>query len=378
MHGGDEKTLAIHVFTGIIFYILSFAPDGEFYFNDGERMTLQAGIAGATGYTGQELIDILLRHPHVRLTGLYSTSDEPRPIGSVFPRFSGRTGLLLKKLDLKELAQNCDVVFLALPHTTAMDAVPFLLKAKKTVIDLSADYRLGDPAVYKSAYQVVHKDKANIKNAVYGLPEIYRQKIGTAKLIANPGCYPTAAILGLAPLAATSSIDASSVIIDAKSGTTGAGKKAVLESLFSEVDEDFKAYKVNSHQHMPEIEQELSKLAGKKVPITFVPHLLPLKRGILETIYVRLNKASPFSPKSLVSLYQKFYKNEPFIRVRQYGDFPAIKDVVGTNFCDIGVKMEGASVIIISAIDNLLKGASGQAVQNMNIRYQLPESTGLS
>jgi len=340
-------------------------------------MMLNVGIAGATGYTGQELVDILLRHPHVRLTGLYSTTDEPRAYAAVFPRFANRTALELKKLDVKALAKNSDAVFLALPHTTAMDVAPYLLRAKKTVIDLSADYRLADTAVYKAAYQVAHKDKANIKRAVYGLPEIYRQKIGTAQLIANPGCYPTAAILGLAPLLATDSVDLSSVIIDAKSGTTGAGKKAVFESLFSEVDEDFKAYKVNTHQHMPEIAQELSKLAGKKVPVTFVPHLLPLKRGILETIYVRSKKGASLNPKQVVSLYRKFYKNEPFVRIRQYGVFPCLKDVAGTNFCDIGVKADGASVIIISAIDNLLKGASGQAVQNMNIRYQFPETAGL-
>jgi N-acetyl-gamma-glutamyl-phosphate reductase len=346
-------------------------------FTDGDHMIIKAGIAGATGYTGQELIEILLRHPQVRITGLYSTTDEPKPIGTVFPRFAGRISLSLEKLDLKELADNSDVVFLALPHTAAMNAVPFLLRQKKTVIDLSADYRIADTAVYKAAYQTAHTDKANIKRAVYGLPEIYRQKIGRAQLIANPGCYPTAALLGLAPLTATGALDLSSIIIDAKSGTTGAGKKAVLESLFSEVDGDFKAYKVNAHQHMPEIEQELSKLAGKKVSITFVPHLLPVKRGILETIYVKLNKSAQLNPKGIISLYQKFYKNEPFVRIRPYGEFPSIKDVAGTNFCDIGVKQDGASVIIISAIDNLLKGASGQAVQNMNIRYQLPETTGL-
>jgi N-acetyl-gamma-glutamyl-phosphate reductase len=340
-------------------------------------MTLQVGIAGATGYTGQELIEILLGHPQVRIAGLYSTTDDPKPIGSVFPKFARRISLSLKKLDLKEIADSCDVVFLALPHTTAMDVVPFLLKAKKTVIDLSADYRLADTAIYKAAYQVVHKDKNNLKRAVYGLPELYRQKIGTAQLIANPGCYPTAAILGLAPLVATGAIERPSVIIDAKSGTSGAGKKAVLESLFTEVDEDFKAYKVNAHQHMPEIEQELSKLSGGKVPITFVPHLLPVKRGILETIYVQLNKTAVRSPKDIISLYQKFYKQEPFVRIRPYAEFPSLKDVVGTNFCDIGVKVNGSSAIIISAIDNLRKGASGQAVQNMNIRYQLPETLGL-
>ncbi len=340
-------------------------------------MIVNVGVVGATGYAGQELVDILLRHPQARLAGLYSTADEPRQFSSVFPRFAGRVELMLRKLDLKELADNCDCVFLALPHTTAMDAVPYLIRKKKTVIDLSADYRLASADVYKSAYHAAHKDKGNIKKAVYGLPELYRQKIGTAQLIANPGCYPTAAILALAPLVATDAVDTSSVIIDAKSGTTGAGKKAVLESLFSEVDEDFKAYKVNAHQHMPEIVQELSKLAGRKVPVCFVPHLLPLKRGILETIYVRLNKKVAFDTERILDLYRKFYKHEPFVRIRRNGEFPSLKDVSGTNFCDIGVQADRGSVIIISAIDNLLKGASGQAVQNMNIRYLFPETMGL-
>ncbi len=343
----------------------------------GAYMILNVGIAGATGYTGQELIDILIRHPHARIKSLYSTTDEPRPICDVFPRYRGRLSLTLKKLDVKELADSSDVVFLALPHTTAMDVVPSILKAGKTVIDLSADYRFADPAVYQNAYSLAHKDRANLKKAVYGLPELYRQKIVKAGLIANPGCYPTAAILGLAPLAATGKIDASSVIIDAKSGTTGAGKKAVLDSLFSEIDEDFKAYKVNSHHHMPEIETQLSNLGESDVAVTFVPHLLPLRRGILETIYCRSSKGSKIDPRSIEDLYRKFYKNEPFVRIRPYGEFPRIKDVAGTNFCDIGFRADGDRIIVISAIDNLLKGASGQAVQNMNIRFGFEETEGL-
>ena len=231
--------------------------------------------------------------------------------------------------------------------------------------------------VYEQFYQTKHKDKANIKSAVYGLPELCRAKIRNARLIANPGCYPTAAILALAPLLATDLIETGSVIIDAKSGITGAGKKIAEGFLFSEINEDFKPYKVNMHQHMPEIDQHLSKLSGKKVRVTFVPHLLPLSRGIIETIYVRKVKGAKIKAVNLVSLYKKFYKKEPFVRIREEEVFPRIKDVAGTNFCDIGIKDETGQAIIVVAIDNLLKGASGQAVQNMNIMYKFPETTAL-
>ena len=209
------------------------------------------------------------------------------------------------------------------------------------------------------------------------MPEIYRPKIKDARLIANPGCYPTVSILALAPLAAFNLIDLDSIIIDAKSGVTGAGRKMVEDFLFSEVNEDFKAYKVNIHQHAPEINQELAKLAGKKIKVTFVPHLLPLNRGILATIYVKKTQDPRPKTQDLLSLYNKFYKKEPFVRIRDEGDFPQLKDVVGTNFCDIGIKEDKNNIIIIAAIDNLLKGASGQAVQNMNIMYKLPEYTAL-
>jgi len=335
-------------------------------------MVIKADIVGATGYAGQELVELLLNHANVRINNLYSTTDEPRKLSAMFPRFTGRTGLTVQKIDRRKIASGeAAVVFLALPHTCSMDLVPALLKAGKRVVDLGADYRLRNVPVYEKAYGVSHKDRANLRQAVYGLPEIYRNKIRKSVLVANPGCYPTACLLGLAPLVSLQEFE--SVIIDAKSGTSGAGKKAVQEMLFTEVDEDFKAYKVNSHQHMPEIEQELSKLAGRKTPVTFVPHLLPLKRGILETIYVN----APVSPAKVRELYQRFYKNEPFVRVREDGIFPSIKDVAGTNFCDIGLKADGESVIIISAIDNLLKGASGQAVQNMNIMFGFPETMGL-
>jgi N-acetyl-gamma-glutamyl-phosphate reductase len=341
-------------------------------------MVISADIVGATGYTGQELIEILLKHPNVRINALYSTTDEPKKISELVPRFKNKTELVCKKLDKKELLESqAEVVFLALPHTRSMGFVPELLKAGKFVIDLSADYRLKDAKLYEQFYAIRHSDKINLNLAVYGLPEIYRQKIKKARLVANPGCYPTAAILGLAPLVASGSIDPDSMIIDAKSGTSGAGKKATQDFLFSEIAEDFRAYKVNDHQHMPEIEQELSKLNGQRLKITFVPHLLPLKRGILETIYV--NAARQRKPKQadIVSLYKKFYKNEPFVRIREEGIFPSLKDVVGTNFCDIGIGVFGKSIIIISAIDNLLKGASGEAVQNMNLMFNFAEDTAL-
>ena len=334
-------------------------------------MIIKVDVVGATGYAGQELVSILLKHPSARVHALYSTTDEPKKFASLFPRFKGRTSLEVRKLDARALvSSDASVVFLALPHTCSMGLVPQLLKAGKRVIDLGADYRLKDSRLYEKFYGVSHTDSVNLRKAVYGLPELYRQKIKKAKLVANPGCYPTCGILALAPLAALE--QPVSIIIDAKSGTSGAGKKAVQEMLFTEVDEDFHAYKVGCHQHAPEIEQELGKLAGKKTAVTFVPHLLPLKRGILETIYVTGVKEI-----DCLSLYRKFYKREPFVRVREAGEYPSLKDVAGTNFCDIGIKSCKDTTVIIAAIDNLVKGAAGQAVQNLNIMMGFPETAGL-
>ncbi|MCU0651793.1 MAG: N-acetyl-gamma-glutamyl-phosphate reductase [Candidatus Omnitrophica bacterium] len=339
---------------------------------------IKAGIIGVTGYAGEVLIDILLNHPEVRIVNLSAKVAKPQQIAEIFPKLQNRIALICTEPDLEEINSQCDLVFLALPHTVSMQIVPKLLKAKKKVIDLSADYRLKNIKIYKKFYGVSHKDKANLKNAVYGLPEIYRNKIKQASFIANPGCYPTAAILALAPLAALNLIDLDSVIIDAKSGVTGAGRKPSEGLLFPEINEDFKAYKVNIHQHSPEINQVLSGLSRKAMEVTFVPHLLPLNQGILETIYVNKAKsAKPAKTKNLAELYKKFYKKEPFVRIKGEGLFPRIKDVVGANFCDIGIKDCGDKIIIISAIDNLIKGASGQAVQNMNIMYGFPETLGL-
>jgi N-acetyl-gamma-glutamyl-phosphate reductase len=337
-------------------------------------MVINAGIIGATGHTGEELISVLLKHPYVRISRLYNTSESGIRISDAFPQFKGRLDLVCSKPDTKDIKAHCDVVFLALPHTVSMSFTPKLLKSGLKVIDLSADYRLKNAGIYEKYYCKKHKDTANLKNAVYGLPELYRAKIKNAKLVANPGCYPTSAILGLAPLVAFGLADDKSIIIDAKSGVSGAGKKLDKSLLFIEANEDFRAYKVNTHQHMPEICGILSRLAGKNVPVTFVPHLLPLNRGILSTMYLKKAKKSRLN---LVSLYKKFYKKEPFVRIKEEGAFPRIKDVAMTNFCDIGIKEDKDSVIVISAIDNLLKGASGQAVQNMNIMYKFPETTAL-
>jgi N-acetyl-gamma-glutamyl-phosphate reductase len=354
---------------------------------------LNVGIIGASGYAGEELIDILLSHPQARINYLAAKIDMSQPITKIFPRFKERTALICNnEIDLKEVCTKCDLVFLALPHTVSMEFAPKLLAAGKKVIDLSADYRLKDVSVYEKFYGVKHKDKARIKEAIYGLPEIYRNRIKPAKLIANPGCYPTVSLLALAPLLAFNLIEPESIIIDAKSGTTGAGRKAALEFFFSEINEDLRAYKVNAHQHMPEINQELSFLAGKKIAVTFVPHLLPVNRGILATIYAKKsNKVPPkigeTSPAKLagtksqshklLDIYKKFYKDELFVRVKEEKEFPNLKDVRGTNFCDIGIHDDKDKIIVIACIDNLLKGASGQAVQNMNIMYNFPEYTAL-
>ncbi len=346
-----------------------------------EGMAINVGIIGATGHTGEVLIELLLNHPFVRISHLYNSgkSLQPeQPISEVFPKFKKRLDLVCKKPDWKEIKEDCDLVFLALPHTVSMKFVPKLLSLGKKVIDLSADYRLKNASVYEKFYKVKHQDQANLKSAVYGLPELNRAAIKTAKLVANPGCYPTCAVLALAPLLALNLVETGSIIIDAKSGVSGAGKKLANEYLFSEIQGDFRAYKVNAHQHAPEIVQALAKISGdKKLKLVFVPHLLPIDRGILATAYLKKAPGAKLKAASLTELYKKFYKGEPFVRIRPEGDFPRIKDVVKTNFCDIGIKEFGQDIIVIAVIDNLLKGASAQAVQNMNIMYKLPEITGL-
>ena len=337
--------------------------------------TLRVGIVGVSGYTGKEVLAILLKHPLVRVTYVAANNTQG-PIAEIYPEFLNCTTLVCRKFSINDAVKNCDVVFLALPHTESMHVAGKLLKAGLKVVDLSADYRLKNPKVYEQWYGHKHVDAKNIAKAVYGLPELYRQKIKKASFVANPGCYPTAAILGLAPLVATRK-DIGQVIVDAKSGVSGAGRKAVVGLLQAETAENFKAYKVLSHQHTPEINQCLSQLAGKNLGVHFVAHLLPIVRGILDTIYVPLKDGITLN--QLHTLYKKFYKIEPFVRLHPLGSQPEIKNVAHTNFCDLGLALSAdkKTVVITSVIDNLVKGAAGQAVQNMNIMCGFHETEGL-
>ncbi len=336
----------------------------------------RVGVVGATGYTGLELVRLLLRHPRIKMTALTSERYVGQPIWKVFPSLMKETDLVCQALDVESLSKSCDFVFTALPHKTAMEVAPGLIQRGLKVVDLSADFRLGDPKVYEEWYET-HTAPALLQDAVYGIPELRREEIKKASLVANPGCYPTSVILALAPALRHRLIDHRTIIADSKSGVSGAGRSAVLSSLFAEVSENFKAYKVTEHRHTPEMEQELSRVAGEKVVITFTPHLVPMKRGILSTIYASL--AKPLAEAEILDLYRNFYAHERFIRLHPSDLLPTTADVLGSNYCDIGLKVDQRNnrLILISAIDNLVKGASGQAVQNMNLMLGLEESLGI-
>lgn len=337
---------------------------------------IKIGIVGVSGYSGGTLLDLLLKHPEVRVTYV-SANNTTGKISDIWPHLTGKTALICRKFDLKKAVLNCDLLFLAVPHTVSMAITPGLLKAGIAVIDLSGDYRLKSLSQYKKWYGKPHTDGKNLSNAVYGLPELYREDIKHTDLIANPGCYPTAALLALSPFISTYGHLAESIIIDAKSGTSGAGRKANVALNFSEVNENFKAYKVLNHQHAPEIDQYLSKISQAPIKVDFVPHLLPVHRGILETIYVPLN--DKITASTLHTVYNRFYKIEPFIRIVSPGQQPELKNVVGTNMCDIGIELSKNNrlLVITCVIDNLLKGAAGQAIQNMNLMNGFKETMGL-
>ncbi|MDD5712660.1 MAG: N-acetyl-gamma-glutamyl-phosphate reductase [Smithellaceae bacterium] len=338
---------------------------------------VKVGIYGTSGYTGQELLRILLRHRGVEVSAVTSRRYAGIPVAEVYPHLTGWTKLSFIDASPAEVAGNSDVVFTALPHGAAMEVVPFFVEAGKKTIDLSADFRLRDLAVYEKWYGK-HKATGVMEKAVYGLTELYRDDVKKAALIANPGCYPTSIILGLAPALKAGIIDPSSIIADSKSGVSGAGREPQVGTLFCEAEGAFKAYKVAQHRHTPEIEQELSNLAGETLQVIFTPHLLPVSRGILSTIYANLGKKN-ISAAALTELYQSFYEGEKFVRVLKAGSFPDISFVCGSNCCAIGVTVDERTgrVIIISAIDNLIKGASGQAVQNMNLMCGFAEDEGL-
>jgi len=337
---------------------------------------MKIGIIGASGYTGQELLRILARHPKVEIA--YATSERfaGSAVDEVFPSFKGMIDLQFRKLSIQHIAREADFIFTALPHGQSMDVVAECIKKGKRVVDLSADFRLKDSALYERWYGK-HSCPDLLSEAVYGLPEIYRDEIKRAQLVANPGCYPTGAILALTPLVEGGMIAPAGIIVDAKSGVSGAGRSPSMTNLFGEVAEGLKAYSVAKHRHCPEMEQELSLRAGKQVPILFVPHLIPINRGILSTIYARPSGA--LSTEGASDVFQRRYGTEPFVRLLPSGAFPSTSEVRGSNYCDLGVMVDDSSgqVIVISAIDNLVKGASGQAVQDMNIMCGFPETMGL-
>lgn len=338
---------------------------------------LKIAIVGSSGYTGGELYRILLHHPGVTVTAVTSERSAGKPLADIFPHLLGLTDLVCEPLDPEAIAKKADFVFLALPHVTAQAAAYRFHQLGVKVVDLSADYRLADAAVYEKWYEHGHQHQDLLKSAVYGLPELHREKIRKASLTANPGCYPTSAILGLAPAVAKKMIDVSTIIVDSKSGVSGAGRSVSLAHHYPEVNEGFMAYKVGTHRHTPEIEQEVSLLAGAVVTLSFTPHLVPMNRGILSTIYGRLT--TMVDTKQLHAAYQAYYESEPFVRVLPPGQFPNVRNVRGSNFCDIGVHADGRTgrAVIVTAIDNLVKGASGQAVQNMNLMMGFAETAGL-
>lgn len=338
---------------------------------------ITAGVIGATGYAGSQLVALLSAHPQVRLAYVASHSYVGKRFGEVYPSLFPIGDLILQEEDIEEASHVCDVLFVALPHGMASHKISEEILSRCVVIDLGADFRLSDRAVYESWYQCDHPSSHLLTESVYGLCELHRRAIKGARLIANPGCYTTCSILALAPLVGTGLVDPTSLIIDSASGTSGAGRSEKIGSLFCEVNENYKAYGVTNHRHTPEIEQELSLQNGAPLVVQFTPHLVPMNRGILSTCYANLKAG--VGEDEVKAAYEEYYGDEPFIRLMG-SDLPETRFVRATNVCAIGWKVDERTkrVVAISAIDNLVKGAAGQAVQNMNIRFALGETTGLA
>ncbi|MBP1157779.1 MULTISPECIES: N-acetyl-gamma-glutamyl-phosphate reductase [unclassified Paenibacillus] len=339
---------------------------------------LRAAIIGSTGYGGVELIRLLLAHPHVAITSVISSSSAGAPIADGYPHLNQILTDKLDAVDVDLIREKADVVFLATPHGVSTELSPKLVDAGMKVIDISGDFRLKSGRDYETWYKHKPADPAYIEKAVYGLAEVFADEVRDAEFISNPGCYPTATLLGLAPIAASGLMDPKSVIADAKSGVSGAGRGLSLTVHYAEINENFLAYKVNKHQHTPEIEQTLSRLAGEEVVMTFTTHLVPMTRGILSTIYVNLKERR--SEDEIFDLYRKYYEGRRFVRIRDKGKYPATKEVWGSNYCDIGLSLDPRTgrLTIISVIDNVVKGAAGQAIQNLNIMMGWDETTGLA
>lgn len=338
---------------------------------------IRAAIVGSTGYGGVELIRLLQSHPKVTVTSFISSSNAGSPIAEGFPHLTEIHTDLLDGIDVELIRSKADVVFLATPHGVSMKLAPDFLAAGLKVIDLSGDFRLKSGDTYREWYKHEPASRADVDRAVYGLAEVYGDRVAGADFISNPGCYSTAALLGLYPAVQAGWINPDMIIIDAKSGVSGAGRGLNLSSHFSEINENFKAYKLNKHQHTPEIEQVLSEAAGRPVVTTFTPHLVPMTRGIMCTIYAA--ESDNHTAADFVGLYRRFYEGRRFVRVRPSGQWPATKEVWGTNYCDIGFSADERTgrITIISVIDNLVKGAAGQAIQNLNLLMGWDETLGL-
>ncbi|MBW1741933.1 MAG: N-acetyl-gamma-glutamyl-phosphate reductase [Deltaproteobacteria bacterium] len=336
----------------------------------------KVAVIGSTGYAGAELVRIVSAHPQAELTMITSRQYAGQPFSDVYPAMAGIVNMTCQSFSEEAVSEAADVVFTALPHKTSMEVVPGLVARGKKVVDLSADFRFKDPAVYEAWYEP-HEAKDLLKTAVYGLPELYFDDIQSATLIGNPGCYPTSVLLPLLPIIKAAFVDPDSIIADSKSGTSGAGRSVSLATHYCEVNEGFKAYNVANHRHNPEMDEVLSLFCGRPIRATFTPHLVPMTRGMLTTIYLGLTEE--VSIQDVASLLDSFYADKPFVRICPPGKFPNTLHVRGTNYCDIGFQVATGTkrLVLIAAIDNLVKGASGQAIQNMNIMLGLPETAGL-
>jgi len=338
---------------------------------------IKTAIAGASGYTGLELVKLISNHPGASLEAVTSNSYQGKSFTDIFPSMRGFESLICTPFDAKELSDKVDVVFLALPHKVSMAFAPDLIDQGIKVIDLSADFRFDDAKAYEAAYQP-HTAPNLLEESVYGLCELNRKQIRNARIIGNPGCYPTSILMPLVPLLKEQLISSQGLISDSKSGVSGAGRSLSLTTHFCEVNESFGPYKVGNHRHTPEINEVLTKAAGETVSLTFVPHLVPVTRGMVSTIYAQICEG--IDEKQIRDTLNKWYENEPFIRILPPDQFPNMSHIKGTNYCDIGFHLEPESgrLIMVSAIDNLLKGAAGQAIQNMNIMFSIDEKTGLN
>lgn len=366
---GIKKLIKVLYFYSLLVIIIQHKGEGE--------GLVKIGIIGANGYSGVELIRLLQHHPYAEITKIFSNSTSGKNILELYPHLTDIIDMTLEQVDIEEIASEIDLMFFATPAGVSKDLIPAFLEKGITCIDVSGDFRLKKPEEYERWYKKPPAKVEYLQEAVYGLPELNRNKIKEAKLIANPGCFPTATLLGLIPALQHKVIDPHSIHVDAKTGVSGAGRNASIANLFTEVNENVKAYKVGQHQHIPEIEQTIQEISGENAAISFVTHLIPMNRGIMSTIYCELTQK--ISTEEIHQIYKEVYKDAPFIRIRPVGQYPTTKEVFGSNFCDIGLLVDERTnkLIIISVIDNLVKGASGQAIQNMNIIQGWEETAGL-